>query len=145
MPSELDNESVLRRLVWPGQGSGLICDGSGLRPSTAEQRPISRRGRAEARWVGAKPSGPGGLSVAGARSGGEEAAGADHVVRQRVPEPDRLGLLEAADEEAQQATVAALGVDAFGGGGALPVDRLGRLAAHALAPSRHAGAAALPW
>src|SRR5215211_48934 len=101
--------------------------GSGLRPSTADQRPISRRGRAEARWVGAMPSGPGGLSVAGVRSGGEEAAGADHVVRQRVPEPDRLGLLEAADEEAQQATVAALGIGAFGGGGALLVDRLGAL------------------
>src|SRR5919107_2952712 len=119
--------------------------GSGLRPPTADQRPMSGRGRAEARWLCAMPSGPGGLSVAGVRSGGEEAAGAGHVVRQRVPEPDRLGLLEAADEEAQQAAVAALGVDAFGGGGALLVDRLGRLAAHAPAPGRHTGAVALPW
>src|SRR5215212_1730791 len=108
------------------------------RPSTADQRPISRRGRAEARWVGAKPSRPGGLSVAGARSGGEKTAGADHVVRQRMPEPDRLGLLEATHEEAQQAAVAALGVGALGRGGALLVDRLGRLAAHAPAPSGNA-------
>src|SRR5919112_1200955 len=89
--------------------------------------------------------GPSGLSVAGVRSGGEEAAGADHVVRQRVPEPDRPCLLDAADEEALQATVAALGVGAFGGGGALPVDRLGRLAAHAPAPGRHTGSIAVPW
>ena len=87
---------------------------------------------------GAAQSGPGGLRVAGARSGGEKAAGADHVVRQRMPEPDRLGLLKAADEEAQQATVAALGVGALGGGGAPLVDRLGRLAAHAPAPSGNA-------
>ena len=59
--------------------------------------------------------------------------------------PTVLGLLEAAHEEAQQAAVAALGVDAFGGGGALLVDRLGRLAAHALAPGRHTGSVAVPW
>ena len=82
-------------------------------------------GPAGARWFGVAPSGRGGLRVADIRSGCEEAAGADHVVRQRMPEPDRLGLLEAAHEEAQQATVAALRIRAFGGGGALLVDRLG--------------------
>src|SRR5918911_1185394 len=77
-------------------------------------------------------------------SGAEEAAGADHVVGQRMPEPDRPGLLEAAHEEAQQAAVAALGVGAFGGGGAFLVDRLRRLTAHAPTPGGHAGPVPVP-
>jgi hypothetical protein len=40
----------------------------------------------------------------------------------------------AAHQKADEAAVAGLGVDVLGGGGALPVDRLGVVAAHAAAP-----------
>src|SRR5215213_7104474 len=110
--------------------------------------PVPQHGPAGRRLFGSARSGlRGGTRVGaasgGKESGGKEAAGAHHAVRDRMPEPDRPGRLEATHEEAQQAAVAALGVGAFGGGGALLVDRLGRLAAHPLAPGRHTGSVAV--
>ena len=70
------------------------------------------------------------------RSGGAEAPAAGHVVSEREPQGHRLGLGQAADGEADQAAVPRLGVGAFGGGGAQPIDRLGRVGAHAPAPGR---------
>ena len=78
---------------------------------------------------------PGG-GVLGRRSGsgGRQAPEACHVVGEGVPEDDGLDLFDAAHQQAEQAAVAGLGVDELRGRGALLVDRLGVVAAHAAAP-----------
>jgi hypothetical protein len=55
---------------------------------------------------GLRPSGPG--RCAGG-SGGKQPPAAGHVVGERVPQGDRLGLVDAAHQEAGEATVAGLG------------------------------------
>lgn len=68
-----------------------------------------------------------------------QAPGADHVVCQGVPEGDAAHLVKGAHDELPQPAIAGLGIGAFRGCGTLFVDRLGRCAAHALAPSAIAG------
>ena len=67
-------------------------------------------------------------------SGRQQAPGADHVVRECVPQDDGADLVEAAHDELPQPAIACLGIGTFRSRRALPVDRLGRLAAHAFAP-----------
>lgn len=56
-----------------------------------------------------------------------------------MPQRPGEGVAQAADRKAQQAMIATLGVGALGRGGALLVDLLGLLGAHAPAPGRDAG------
>src|SRR3970040_2786394 len=55
-------------------------------------------------------------------------------MRQRIPQRHGLALVETAHQELGKPTPARNSVDTLGGGGALLVDLLGLVAAHALAP-----------
>ena len=67
---------------------------------------------------------------------------ADHVVRDRVPQGDRLDLRQATHQQAHRPPVARLRVDAFGRRRPFLVDRLGLLRRHPLPPRRHRRAVA---
>src|SRR6266849_4786316 len=78
------------------------------------------------------------------RRGAAQGAGADKIVRQRMPQEDRVHLCRSAHRQLMQPAVAQMGVDAFMD----RADLIGRLAGHARhagAPGKGCGTIALAW